>query len=174
MPSVYRIQRLSLMPSPTPMTSPTPLNVGLSHASLEPPRHPDVAVVVVARAGGETLEAAVRAIAAVGRAYGVEVLVLIPGPAGSLISSDGFAPTVKFIPVDESERESDWRGTALAETTADIVVYVDDTRAARIPWEESLPQRLGLVRPDSGESAGLHQALMRLGVLAPAQSGPSN
>ena len=156
------------------MTSPTTLNVGQSHASLEPPRHPDVAVVVVAKAGGETLEAAVRAIAAVGRAYGVEVLVLIPGPAGSPLSSDGFAPTVKFIPVDESEREANWRGIALAETTADVVVYVDDTRAAKIPWEESLPQRLGLVRPDSGESVGLHQTLIRLGVMAPSPSGPSN
>lgn len=156
------------------MTSPTPLDAGLSHASLEPPRHPDVAVVVVAREGGEVLEAAVRAIAAVGRSYGVEVLVLVPGPAGSVISGDGFAPTVKFIPVDEAERESSWRGKALAETSADVVVYVDDTRAATTPWEESLPQRLGLVRPDSGESAGLHQALLRLGVMAPPRSGSSN
>ena len=131
-------------------------------------------MVVVAREGGEILEAAVRAIAAVGRSYGVEVLVLVPGPAGSPISSDGFAPTVKFIPVDEAERESSWRGKALAETSADVVVYVDDTRAARTAWEELLPQRLGLVRPDSGESAGLHQALMRLGVMAPPAFGSTN
>jgi len=152
------------------MTSPTTLNLGQSIASLDPPRHPDVAVVVVAREGGETLEAAVRAIAAVGRAYGVEVLVLVPGPAGSPLTGDGFAPTVKFIPVDESEREAVWRGMALAETTADVVVYVDDSRAVKIPWEESLPQRLGLVRPDSGESVHLHEALMRMGVDAPARS----
>jgi hypothetical protein len=126
--------------------------------------HPDVAVVLFPRRGGETLAGAVEALAAAGRSFGIEVLLLSPIAAGRAASA---GLSVRELSVDSAETEAVWRARSLSETAADIVQFVDDETAASLSWDDILPFRLGVVRHDLSRQQDLRDALQRAGVEAP-------
>jgi hypothetical protein len=129
--------------------------------------HPDVAVVLVPRRGGETLTAAVEALAAAARSFGIEVLLVSPSPAGRAAPAGSLSLSVRELSVDSAETEAVWRARSLSETAADIVQFVDDETAASLPWDDILPFRLGVVRHDLSRQEDLRHALERAGVEAP-------
>jgi hypothetical protein len=134
----------------------------------DPPSHPEVAVVVIARQGGEVLTAAVQALAEVTRAFGIEMLALVPSSAGNAPGPGSLSLSVRLIAVDPREDEAVWRARALAETSADILQFVDDGAAALTPWDEQMPLRLGIVRMDVSQPVDVRVALERLAVPEPA------
>lgn len=133
----------------------------------EPPGHPEVAVVVIARRGGEVLTAAVQALAEVTRAFGIEMLALVPSSAGVAPGPGSLSLSVRLIAVDPREDEAVWRARALTETSADILQFVDDRTAALASWDEQMPLRLGIVRMDVSQPVDVRVALERLAVPDP-------
>jgi hypothetical protein len=129
--------------------------------------HPDVAVVLFPRRGGETLTGAVEALAAAARSFGIEVLLVNPVAAGRTASAGSLSLSVREVSVDSAETEAVWRARSLSETAADIVQFVDDETAAILPWEDILPFRLGVVRHDLQRQEKLRDALEQAGVEAP-------
>ena len=146
------------------------MNDSISDTSLasEPPTHPEGAIVVIARRGGESLNAALEALKGTSRAYGATVLVLTAGPPTAGERRENLA-RIRFLPIDPYSSEASWRAQALTETDADVVQFVDDATAAEIPWDEVTPLRLGIVRLDTAPVPDLRDALERLGVPEPAQ-----
>lgn len=140
-----------------------------SSSASDPPSHPDGAIVVLARRGGETLHTAVEALTASSRAYGAKVIVLIPGPEGAAPETTDPESPVRVLMADPAATEASWRALALAETDADIVEFVVDGAAALIAWDDVTPRRLGLFRLDSAPLTNLREALDRLGVPEPAE-----
>jgi hypothetical protein len=140
----------------------------VSSAGAPPVRdHPDAAIVLVARRGGEVLQAAVRGLIVAARTYGVDVLVLLPTSLGHSVTEAGLAIRVREISVDPAEPEAVWRARALAETAADVVEFVGDEAAAGIAWDDRLPFRLGLLRNDLDRPERLLTALEQAGVPLP-------
>lgn len=145
----------------------------LTSAGAAPVRdHPDAAVVLVARRGGEVLQAAVRSLAAAARTYGVQVLVLRPIPAEPSATSAGLGLNVREITVDPAEPEAVWRARALSETAADVVEFVSDEAAIDVSWDDRLPFRLGLLRNDLDRPEDLRAALAAAGIPV-APPGPA-
>ncbi|HXW98017.1 MAG TPA: hypothetical protein VEI47_10580, partial [Gemmatimonadales bacterium] len=137
----------------------------------EGPARPKVALVIIARRGGEVLTTAVHAVTEVARAFAFEVLALVPAAPGGGPGPGGVSLSVRTISVDPAETEAAWRARALSETAADIVEFVDDATAAVLPWDELAPVRVGLLRMDLDPAGNLGQTLERLGVTRPARSG---
>jgi hypothetical protein len=133
----------------------------------DPPSHPELAVVVIARRGGEVLAAAVQALTEVSRAFGIEVLALVPSSGGGAPGPGSLSLSVRPIAVDPREDEAMWRARALAETAADILEFVDDRTAALVPWDEQTPFRLGIVRMNVSEPVDVRAALGRFAVPDP-------
>lgn len=138
----------------------------------DPPSHPEVAVVVIARHGGEVLTAAVQALAEVSRAFGIEVVALMPSSAGSAPGPGSLSLSVRLIAVDPREDEAAWRARALTEIGADILQFVDDRTAATVPWDEQTPLRLGIVRMDATEPVDVRAELERLAIPDPGPFAP--
>jgi hypothetical protein len=137
---------------------------------FDPPSHPSVAVVVLARRGGEVLNVAAQSLAAVSRTYGMQVLALVPTQSGDGAGPGGLPLNLRVIPVDPGEDPARWRERALAETNADVVEFVEDVAAALVAWDEVAPLRLGLVRMDLVGGVDVRTTLERLGVPEPAGS----
>jgi hypothetical protein len=139
-------------------------------AFSDPPSHPSVAVVIVARRGGEVLNAAAQSLAAVSRTYGLQVLALVPTEPGTSAGPGGLSLNIRVIPVDPHEDPARWRERALADTNADVLEFVDDDAAARVAWDEVAPLRLGLVRMDLVGGMDIQETLRAEGVPEPVGS----
>ncbi len=143
----------------------------------EHPAHPEVAIVLIAHQGGLRLTSAVQGLAEVARTFGVHALVMLPADAPEVPRPTSLPLAVQVVEVPADTPESTWRARALAETSADVLVFVDDRRAAAMPWEDLVPYRLGLVRSTVTAAGDLAGTLTRLGVLPPggasAMDGPA-
>ena len=133
----------------------------------EHPAHPEVAIVLIARHGGLLFSNAVQGLAEVARSFGVQGLVLLPTNLPNAPRSMSLPFAVRVIEVAGEAPESTWRGQALAETNADVLVFVDDRKAAAMPWEDLVPYRLGLVRANMTSGTDLRRTLERMGVEPP-------
>jgi hypothetical protein len=140
----------------------------------DPPSHAEVAVVVIARCGGEVLSAAVQALAEVSRGFGIEVLALVPSADGTTPGPGSLSLSVRLIAVDPREDEAVWRARAPSETSADILQFVDDRTAAITHWDEQMPLRLGIVRMDVSEAVGVRARLEHLAVPDPGPFSAGN
>ncbi len=131
-----------------------------------------MAVVVVDRQGDPNAVPALEALAAVSRAYGIEVIALRAVPPGESAPSGRLPLPVHLIRVEDDRPDAVWRARAMAETSADIIEYVDAARAGSVSWDDVVPRRLGLVRLDRGGAVDLRDRLVRSGVPEPVR-GPS-
>lgn len=135
--------------------------------ATDAPNHPDVAVVVVDRQGDHNLAPALESLAAVSRAYGIEVFALLPVRPGESAPGGGLPLPVRLIAVDDDRPDAVWRARAMAETAADIVEFVDAGRAGSVTWDDVVPRRMGLVRLDREGGLDLRDRLVRFGVPDP-------
>ncbi|HEY7683426.1 MAG TPA: hypothetical protein VH879_12350 [Gemmatimonadales bacterium] len=145
------------------MTQPTPGETNPREAR----DHPEFAVVLIARAATEELNAAVQA-ATVLAGYGVEVLLLAPSELASAAAAESGPANLRWIAIAPDTDVTDCRAQALAETGADVIEFVDARLAPLISWDEVAPVRLGIVEVGWGAPmTALRASLERLAVPEP-------
>jgi hypothetical protein len=138
-----------------------------STSTLPQKDHPSVAIILVARLGGEALAEATRALTAASQSFGVEVLVLVPTPAGQSPPAASHSLNIRELGVAPDAGEAVWRAQAVTETAADVLEFTDDEVAATRLWDDILPFRLGLIRRDFDRQVDLPEALRLAGVAPP-------
>lgn len=137
----------------------------MDDSGLAPQRdHPSLAVVLIARHGGDALARSVQSLTAAARSLGIEVLLLLPTAESERVAIGRFGNAIREVAVDPSEAESVWRARALAHTAADVVEFVGDDGAGAIDWLDRLPFRMGILRRDLEPQADLRTVLERNGV----------
>lgn len=119
---------------------------------------PSVGLVLLSVGPVSALEEALSAVLPSCRTYGVTLLVArVPGPADGLLPVAAGSGVEVFIAA-EGTSEADLRRMAISRLTADIVTFVQDSRASEFPWADLLLERGGLVRHSVHPPAGTGRA----------------
>jgi hypothetical protein len=144
----------------------------MDDSGLAPQRdHPSLAVVLIARRGGDALARSVQSLTAAARSLGIEVLLLLATAESERAAIGRFGGAIREVVVDPGDPESVWRARALAHTAADVVEFVGDEAAGAIDWLDRLPFRMGILRRDLESQADLRAVLARQGVSTPPSAG---
>jgi hypothetical protein len=107
---------------------------------------PSVSLVLLSLGPLPVLEEALAVVLPACRICGVPLLVArVPGPGERSASVTG--EDIEFLFAADHTSEAELRRLALQRTAADIVTFVQDSRAADFAWVDLLQERAGMVRP---------------------------